>query len=125
VISTSKPLVREDLQVRVLCAPLGDDAMNARNRGYYRQERRKHINRKKRIIHQLNDYWYYKYEGCLNKGKIHCSCPLCRCKTNNKHRVVYWQKRSKMWKHSDQQKIDAMNAETRDYEQNGLDLIGL
>lgn len=89
--------------------------MNAHSRGYYRQERRRHINRKKRIIHELNDYWFYRYEGQLDKNKIFCSCPSCRCKTNNKHRRVYYQK-SHMWKVSDQKKIESMNAEMADYE---------
>jgi len=54
-----------------------------RSRSYYRRERKKHINRKKRIIKLVSGignepYWYYRYEGELSKGKIHCSCPMCR-----------------------------------------------
>ena len=54
-----------------------------RNSAYYRTERRNHINRKKRIIKRVsgvgNDpYWYVKHDGELSKGKIHCSCPICR-----------------------------------------------
>lgn len=54
-----------------------------RDRAYYRYQRRKHIERKKKIIKRVsgvgNDpYWIYKHEGELSKGKIHCSCPLCR-----------------------------------------------
>lgn len=89
--------------------------MAVHNRGYYREQRQKHINRKKRIIKEQNDYWSYTHDGELSKGKIHCGCPLCRCKTNNKHRKVYWQS-SKMWKHSDLQKIESMNAAVADYE---------
>lgn len=54
--------------------------MATHNRGYYRKMRIKHIARKKRIIHELNDYWHYSYDGTLSKGKIHCSCPMCRAK---------------------------------------------
>jgi len=55
--------------------------ISERTNGYYRYQRKKHINRKKRIIHKMNDYWYYKYEGKLSKGKIHCSCWKCRRKS--------------------------------------------
>lgn len=51
--------------------------MANRTRDYYRKQRAKHIKRKKRIIHEQNDYWKYKFDGDLNKGKIHCSCWLC------------------------------------------------
>lgn len=54
-----------------------------RDRAYYRYQREKHINRKKGIIKRVsgvgNDpYWIVKHDGELSKGKIHCSCPLCR-----------------------------------------------
>ena len=52
-----------------------------RTRDYYRKQRAKHIARKKRIIRGLNGYWGYEHEGELAKGKIHCSCPWCRCKS--------------------------------------------
>ena len=29
-------------------------------------------------------YWVVNHRGKLNKGKIHCSCPLCSAKTRNK-----------------------------------------
>lgn len=53
-----------------------------RGRAYTRYQRNRHINRKKRIIHKQNDYWFYKYDGILSKGKIHCSCWLCRLKSS-------------------------------------------
>ena len=40
--------------------------------------------RKQKIVHELNDYWHYKYFGQYRKGKIHCSCPMCAAKTNGK-----------------------------------------
>ena len=48
-----------------------------RDRGYLRRERAKHIKRRKRIS---KHYWYVEHDGYLDKGKIHCSCPLCRGK---------------------------------------------
>ena len=58
--------------------------MANRSRAYIRYQRRNHINRKKRIIKNQCDYWYYEFEGVLSKGKIHCSCPICRRKSYDK-----------------------------------------
>lgn len=55
--------------------------MNRRGFAYRRQKRRAVIDRKKAIIHCQHDYWNYKFEGTLDKGKIHCSCPMCRRKS--------------------------------------------
>jgi hypothetical protein len=78
--------------------------MALRNRGYYREQRQKHINRKKRIIkeQQYPLFWGYKHEGELSKGKIHCSCWMCRQKTYDN------------WKHSDKQRIEEMEFELKD-----------
>lgn len=54
--------------------------MQNHSRAYYRDQRRRHIDRKKRIIKLQNGYWYYEHEGILSKGKIHCSCWMCRRK---------------------------------------------
>ncbi len=95
--------------------------MALHNRGYYRIQRKKHINRKKRIIKEKNDYWAYKYEGELSKGKIHCSCGMCRAKVNNKgkHRFIKAGNAhpSKNWKPSDLKKIEGMKAAIVEYEQ--------
>jgi len=53
------------------------------SRSYLRDVRRKTIRRKQRIIKEQNNYWYYKNAGELAKGKIHCSCPLCRQKSSD------------------------------------------
>ena len=74
--------------------------------------RKKHIKRKKKIAEKLYGSGYYKCDGKYDKGKVHCSCPMCSRKTNNKgknrlkHGNYY---PSKDWKHSDQQKIDSMD----------------
>jgi len=49
-----------------------------RTRAERRHFRVKTIKRKKRIIKEHNNYWSYAYDGVLNKGKIHCSCPICK-----------------------------------------------
>lgn len=103
--------------------------MALHNRRYYRIQRQKHINRKKRIIKEQNNYWHYECEGILNKGKIHCSCGMCRNKTNNKgkHRLIHGNYApSKNWKHSDRQKMESMDAAIADYEREmaGIETIG-
>lgn len=45
--------------------------------------------RKKRISDMVypwfdGEFGYYKHLNQYNKGKIHCSCPLCSAKTRNK-----------------------------------------
>ena len=57
-----------------------------RDRGYYRSQRERTIRRKKNLLHGIGgqDYvlsWTRGAEGRLAKGKIHCSCPMCRLKT--------------------------------------------
>ena len=52
----------------------------SRSREYTRYQRRMHIGRKKRIVAEVG-CWVYKFDGQLSKGKIHCSCPMCRSKS--------------------------------------------
>ena len=69
-----------------------------RTRDFYRKQRVRHIHRKERIIHDLQDYWYYGNEpGRLSKNKIHCSCWMCRSKSYDSISV------------SDKRKIDFMD----------------
>ena len=68
-----------------------------RDRNYYREMREKHIKRKKRIAQLYYGWGYYQVDGKYSKNKIHCSCGLCRAKTNNKG-----------WKAADRRKIDRM-----------------
>lgn len=48
---------------------------------FYRHNRIRVINRKKKIIKSQNNYWYVEHDGMLSKGKIHCSCWMCRHKS--------------------------------------------
>ena len=83
-----------------------------RDRNYYREMREKHIKRKKRIAQLYYGCEYYQVDGKYSKNKIHCSCGLCRAKTNNKS----WKKRTihanyapnHNWKATDRRKIDRM-----------------
>lgn len=58
-----------------------------RSRDYLRRQRALHIKRKQRIIKDQHDYWQVSHEGMLNKGKIHCSCPMCRHKSYDSPKI--------------------------------------
>lgn len=117
-----------------------------RHRGNRRRRDYLKAKRKIKIVHDLNDYWYYKYPGMYIKGKIHCSCPMCAAKTNgtiNKSKGPvdvqtrrYGDKEythivgdripctnhrlgKKNWKMSDAKKIESMKSQEREY----IDLI--
>lgn len=59
-----------------------------RPRSYYREMRAKTIRRKSKIIAAQHDYWHVPYLGMLSKGKIHCSCPLCRHKSYDEKSII-------------------------------------
>ena len=67
-----------------------------KDRGYYRYQRKQHIKRKMGILRRIGgqqdlDAWTGGgYYGVLAKGKIHCSCWMCRSKSYDS------------WSHSDQ-----------------------
>ena len=57
-----------------------------RDRGYYRSQRKRTIRRKQNILYGLGgqeclNAWTHGSSGRLAKGKIHCSCPMCRTKS--------------------------------------------
>ena len=57
-----------------------------RDRGYYRRQRKRAIQRKRQLLYGIggHDYWFSWTRGAngrLSKGKIHCSCPMCRRKS--------------------------------------------
>ena len=55
----------------------------SRTRAYTRKMRAKAIKRKKRIVsnwHWYGEHKFYHHDGMFSKGKIHCSCPLCKDK---------------------------------------------
>lgn len=51
-----------------------------KNRKYRRRQRELHIKRKENIIrsHQFADDTWMPVRGKLSKGKVHCSCKICR-----------------------------------------------
>ena len=84
-----------------------------------RAERRKKnfskIHHKKKLAKEIYGSDYYEYDGQYSKGKIHCSCPLCSAKTNNKGR--YGQ--SINYKHSENQKYESMQQQINEYKEIG------
>lgn len=67
-----------------------------RDNGYYRRMRIKHIQRKKRIAQFCYGEDYSCIVGKYAKGKVHCSCPMCRGKDYyNRHIETVQEKKSK------------------------------
>jgi hypothetical protein len=66
-----------------------------KNRAYYRHHRERVINRNSKLAKQFYGDGYYKYPGQFSKGKIHCSCGMCRIKT-----------RYNGWSMSDRRKLE-------------------
>ena len=62
-------------------ASAGKTTRKNRNRAFTRRMRMKHITRKKMLIKAARPCWRVKADGMLSKGKIHCSCPMCRTKS--------------------------------------------
>ena len=57
-----------------------------RNRAYYRYARKRTICKKRDLLRRLGgddllDAWTHGNRGRLAKGKIHCSCWMCRRKS--------------------------------------------
>lgn len=80
-----------------------------RSRDYYRYNRKKAINRKYNIrknlwgTQQTEEYYNCVAKGSLSKGKIHCSCPMCRTKSHDE------------LDNCDKKKIDSMNDKLNEY----------
>lgn len=126
-----------------------------RSRDYRRKQRAKHIKRKEDIIrayrldnppHYYEDkdlfenvsksfdlsegywhpYWIVSHRGKLNKGKIHCSCPMCSTKTRNKGTRRQLQGNyapSINYKISDLQKVTQMDWDEENWEQEEQDIL--
>lgn len=64
---------------------------NGRSREYYRNKRKKAINKKYFILKHIYLYDEYTCKGKLSKGKVHCSCWMCTEKVSN----LGWTQRDK------------------------------
>lgn len=70
-----------------------------RDRSYYRRQRMRVIHRKENILRQLGGEenvlaWEHGAAGRLSKGKIHCSCWMCRSKSYDDPQVRDKRRRS-------------------------------
>ena len=80
-----------------------------RHNDYKKAIRKRRIDREKQASAGYNHDWYDNLHQ-YSKNKIHCSCPMCSCKTNGKKR---YESCSMNWKPSERRKLDEM-----DYEEN-------
>ena len=63
-----------------------------RDRSYYRKQRKRAIHRRQKILRQLGGEenvraWARGATGRFSKGKIHCSCWMCRRKSYDEPRI--------------------------------------
>ncbi len=85
-----------------------------RNRFYRRQQRRRAIHHKAMI---LRDYWRIHGDlfwnpvriGKLSKGKVHCSCWMCRVKSYDNPRIM--DKRGKISLDQDWEEYNSLSSE--------------
>ena len=87
-----------------------------RSRALRRHNDRKKALRKQKlaseIYYSLDEDWeYYHNLHQYSKNKIHCSCPMCSFKTNNRGRHKWYGKGCKNWKHSDLIKVERLNSQ--------------
>ena len=79
--------------------------------------------RKRRLTKELYssnsdcNWDYYNNLHQYSKNKIHCSCGMCRAKTNDKKHKLYstTHRKNKNWTHSDRKKIEKMKADLSEY----------
>lgn len=85
--------------------------MTQRDRAWRRKKNYSKGRRKKHIAIEAQGVCWYKHDGQYIKGKIHCSCPACTMKTNN--RKGYGQ--GVNYTHSDRMKVESMGSQFSDY----------
>ena len=73
-----------------------------RNRAYRRNKRNNKIKHKSYIAQHIF-YWNTFTPGKFNKGKVHCSCPMCATKSKKvmgaRNKSIYSYKHSDVQKH--------------------------
>lgn len=76
------------------------------------------INRKKKISENILGYEVFHHLHQYSKNKIHCSCPLCRAKTQRKMDYMGGSKHRQGGKNlsiKDRKSFDDMNIKEREY----------
>ncbi len=87
-----------------------------RNKAEKRHNDWKKAMRKKKIINTYGQDYYDNLHQ-YSKNKIHCSCPMCSRKTNNKSRsgARGWEP-SKNWSLADKKRIEEMDEQLMEME---------
>jgi len=81
------------------------------NRGERRKLNFAKGRRKKKLAKAVCNGWGFEHDGQYIKGKIHCSCPMCSAKTNNRGRYGA----AMNYKHSDMQKLESLDSQEAEY----------
>jgi hypothetical protein len=98
------------LQARLLlkgCDIVGNCKYN-RSRSYYRHQRTRVIAKKVYIHTKINGNVVLFPEGVYAKGKVHCSCKMCK-----------YEKHFKLIKAKEESKLIAMQKEVEEFWKNG------
>lgn len=92
--------------------------MYHKNRLYRRQQRKLAILRKSNIARfahlESSSLADPRHRGALSKGKIHCSCPLCSCKSTR--RFGHTCNSLYAYKHTEYTRITNMHKEIQDFD---------
>ena len=62
-----------------------------RTRAYRREARNKAVARKKRVVGDIYNGYWFKYDGMYSKGHIGCGCSLCKDKLS----PLYYERKDK------------------------------
>lgn len=90
-----------------------------RTKAYNRYQHKKHALRHRRITREVyREPNYFKEFNKYDSFKIHCSCPLCRAKTA-KNKQIYGSG-AKNWPISDRRKLESMEDQILDNEQENV-----
>ncbi len=80
------------------------------------------INRKSKILYDLNSYHDNIVRGALSKNKIHCSCAMCSCKSSkfksakrSKGFVSYNPKNHNWYPTNDKRRLEKANSSLEEY----------
>ena len=73
--------------------------------------RKRWITRNAYSSYSIDMQEYYDNLHQYSKNKIHCSCPMCSSKTNNRGRLKWYGIGRRNWKHSDLIKIDRLESQ--------------
>lgn len=100
-----------------------------RGKAFTRNERNKHIARRKNIAEHVYGWAYYSDDGRYSKGKVHCSCGMCSRfrKTNNKgkHRFLPGNYApSTNWSPNDTVKLNSMDDDLKEWEACQYEIFG-